>query len=159
MTHLPTPERLLEEATRMLARKYHADPAQIARDILSAGRVRVPVTAFNDALAPLETIVAYLRDVRGLSLAEIARVTGRDPRAIGVTYKRATKALGKPFADVAHTVYSVPADVLCDHRLSVLEHVVMHLRTTYRLPLAEIARLLHRDPRTIGTIVRRAKER
>lgn len=159
MTHLPTPERLLHEAARALARKYRATPEEIARHILDAARVRVPVTAFGDALAPYETIVAYLRDVRGVSLADIARLTGRDPRAVGVTYRRAKKALGTHMVETATTHYSIPADILRDPRLSVLEHVVTHLHSTYRLPLAEIARMLHRDPRTIGTVARRARGR
>jgi len=157
MTRLPSPDRLLAQAARVLADRYGTSPREIASRLLAAGRAKVPIEAFSETLAPFETIVAYLRDAHGLRPTDIARMTGRDPRAIGVTYRRASRKLAAPMRAIPDSVYGFPVELLRDTRLSVLEHVVTHLRDQYGLSLAQIARLLQRDPRTIGTVVRRAK--
>lgn len=156
---LPPHDLLLDEAARSLAKRYGADPRVVLRELVAAARIMVPLEAFSPELTPLENVILYLRDVRELPLAQIARVVGRDPRSVGIAYHRAKRKMphARPFA--GESVYAFPVDLLRDHRLSVAEHVVTHVRMRYRLPIADIARLLHRDPRTVGTLLRRASPR
>ena len=148
--NLPDRERLIREAAELLAAKYGVPIALIDARL---GHVTVPSDVFTRDLAPFETIVKYLRETLALRPAEIARLTGRDPRAIGVTYRRACVKVPGPLPrGISKDAF--PVGMLKDRSLSVLEHLVVYLRRSESL--AEIGRSIKRDPRTIGTIARRA---
>ena len=116
----------------------------------------IPVSIFdNGMLSSLESIVKYLRENKGLRLSEIARLLGRDQRAIGVTYRFARKKLGQELSAPA-TKQSLPVKVIADRKLSVLESIVHHLKKTYGLQFHEIALMLRRDDRTVWTVYQRA---
>jgi hypothetical protein len=59
---------------------------------------------------------------------------------------------------VTATTYYLPLSIF-DEEKSILECVVSHLKTNEKLSLAEIARLLDKDPRTIWTVWDRAKKK
>ena len=50
--------------------------------------IRIPVALFQDRLhAPLQALVAHLRDHERLTFAAIAKTLGRDPRNVNATYR------------------------------------------------------------------------
>jgi hypothetical protein len=103
----------------------------------------------------LETIVKYLHENKGLRFSEIAKLICRDQRAVGVTYRFATKKM-RLRLKVSKSKYSVPLAVISERKMSVLESLVFHLKKTYSLPYHNIALLLLRDERTIWTVYQRA---
>jgi hypothetical protein len=129
-------------------------PAEVARYGMefALSHDEVPLTIFGEDLSPLESIVRCLLE-RGLRIVDIARLTGRDQRAIGVTARRARQRGGIVLAPSA---YVFPVTALQDRRLSPFEHVVSHLRQAYNLRYHEIALLLGKDDRTVWTVNRRA---
>ena len=54
----------------------------------------------------------------------------------------------------APTEHMIPVRLFADRRLSVLEHVVAHLRSR-NLRLKDIAALIERDERTVWTVLDR----
>ncbi len=140
------------EAFRLAEGLTYDDLARLVR--IARGNTLIPTSIFSSELGPLEAIVKYLKE-QGMRFADIARLLGRDPRVIGVTYRR---ALGKQprGMDTGPTEHFVDASCLADKRLTVLEHIVSQLAD---LKTVEIARLLHRDPSTIWTIKRRIREK
>lgn len=119
----------------------------------------IPISVFeNEELSALEAIVKYLKEHNGMRLSEIARATGRDPRAIGVTYKFASKKL-KVNLRITKSRYFFPVRILRDRKLSVLENIVEYIRKRYALNYHEIALLLKRDERTIWTVHSRAGQK
>lgn len=120
--------------------------------------ISIPVAVFdNNYLSALETVVKYLRENKDMRLSEIAKLLARDQRAIGVTYRFASKKM-KIRLKLKTTVskYSLPVSVIADRKMSVLESIVYYLKKTYDLSYHDIAVLLKRDDRTIWTVYQRA---
>ena len=118
--------------------------------------IQVPVTVLSERrLAGLEAIVLYLRDELRLSNALVSELLGRSQQVCWNTYANAKqKFSGRVRA--ADSRFVLPLRIFHDRKLSVLESVVMHLRSQYRLNFHEIAELLKRDDRTIWTVYQRA---
>lgn len=116
----------------------------------------IPVSVFsNDYLSALEAIVKYLHENKELRLSEIARIISRDQRAVGVTYRFASKKM-KVILKAPVSKYSLPASTIAGRKLSVLESIVYYLRETYSLSYHEIALIIRRDDRTVWTVYYRA---
>ena len=119
----------------------------------------IPVAIFkNGALGSLEAIVKYLRENQSLPFAKIAELTGRDKKALAVSYRVAKRKYPEPLS-VAPSEFYVPVTILRDKKFSVLEHLVSHLRDSYNLRYHQVALLLDRDDRTVWTVYQRAKRK
>lgn len=119
----------------------------------------IPVSIFKTPkLSSLELIVKYFRENKGWRFTEIAQHTGRDPRAIATTYRNAKRKYPKR---ITHTQskHHIPLSLLSNRTLSVLENIAYYLAVECKLKLAHIAKLLNKDPRTIWTVVDRAKKK
>ena len=122
--------------------------------------VKVPISVFNnDKLSGLETIVKYLRENLLLSFKQIASLTNRNDVALAVSYRNARIKLQDKFIVEEISPYSIPASILQDRKLSVLENIVSYLKDTFGLAYHKIALLLNRNDRTIWTVYQRAKKK
>lgn len=158
-------EAILRELKEYLKTKYRLSNKEIKKYLAEetikpakAITITMPATIFNESVSPLEAIVKYLKEVQSMKLVEIAKLTGRDQRAIGVTYKAATKKMPEQFK-LEKTRYIIPIEILQDKKLSVAEHLVKHIKETYNLNYHEIALLMKRDDRTIWTLYNRASKK
>lgn len=124
---------------------------------MSSYNIRIPVCIINHpTLGPLEAIVKYLKEEKGLRFSQIAILTGRDQRAIGVTYHAAIlKEKGKLVVTTQQPTF--PVQLLQNKELSVLEHIVTYILNEYCMRLCDIAKLTGKDDRTIWTIRKRAQ--
>jgi len=150
-------EGLRREAARYLAARHGLSEAEARRILRREGELAVPVTIFVQKLTPLEALVKHLRENEGMRLVTIAELTGRDQRAIGVTYRRARTKFPDELPAPASAL-SFPVALLQDRRLSPAEHLTNYLRET-GLPYSEIARRTRRDDRTIWTLAARARRK
>ena len=122
--------------------------------------VNVPISVFkNDKLGSLETIVKYLRENLLLAFKQIAELTNRNEIALAVTYRNAKKKLAAQFVIQEVPAYTIPASILKDRNLSVLENIAAYLKDNFGLTYHKIAVLLNRDDRTIWTVYQRAKKK
>lgn len=127
----------------------------------------VPVGIFRSELGPLEAVVKYARDVLQLSVQAVSRFTGRTPSTVSISYRnaKAPLVLDLELKDINFRKLRVPRNSLLIPAsafvadLSVLEAVCLHLHTRVGLRYADIARLLHRDQRTVYTVVSRARRK
>jgi hypothetical protein len=152
MTALLTQEELvtrIQALASVLKEQCGCTQAMIIQTALDTKTV--PATLFAGKESPLRALVAYLHHHEGLRLPEIAKTIKRDYHAVWTARLPASP-------EVAPTVYSLPLTIF-DDRKSVLESVVAHLKEKEGLSLAEIARLLQKDPRTVWTTYHRAKEK
>ena len=166
-----------EENEVDLARKYHFSEkdAKLLGDFLKylehkedflryieKGHVKnrvIPISVFkNKSLAPLETIVKYLREEMDYSYNEIAFLLNRKQGPIGVTYRIAKKKLSSKL-DITSTENSIPLSIFKDSKLSIFETIVLYLKDDSKLKFKVIAKLLNRNYRTIWTVYRRAKNK
>ncbi|MBR9692477.1 hypothetical protein GOV07_00950 [Candidatus Woesearchaeota archaeon] len=117
----------------------------------------VPVTVFTTTLSPLEAIIKFLKEERGMKYSVISRLLARDQRCIRITYLRAAKKAPVRFKPAAsRTMF--PLALLRDRSLSPAEQVTRFLRGE-GLRYCDIARLLGKDDRTIWTLARRSEEK
>ena len=147
-------EAQLRQILKLLCQKYDVDDGEL-KALMEQAEPRIPATAFDSGLAPMEVVVTYLRS-KGLRLVDIAALLGRDQREIGVASRRAQSRPQQP--PPAPTRHLIPVRLFADRSLSVLEHVVVHLRSK-GLRFSEIADLLGKDDRTIWTAHSRAQRK
>ncbi|MEM4267735.1 MAG: hypothetical protein QXK37_02795 [Candidatus Woesearchaeota archaeon] len=119
----------------------------------------LPVNIFlNRELGVLEAAVKYLHEERNRSLAEISRILNRDRRTVWSTYHLAAKKHPERFLE-KESKYTIPAKVLANRELGVLESLTVYLKETYSLKFSEIGAILQRDQRTVWTAYHRAKSK
>ncbi|MBU1111241.1 MAG: sigma-70 region 4 domain-containing protein [Nanoarchaeota archaeon] len=64
--------------------------------VLEKSSLAIPTSIFkNRELSVLEALTVHLRDDKGMTYAQIARLLNRDDRTIWTAYNRAMKKLGK----------------------------------------------------------------
>jgi len=119
--------------------------------------IEIPVGIFNKKLSSLETIVKYLKENLDLKYSEIAKLLNRNDRTIWTTYSNSRKKFSKKFA-VKGNKYFIPALIISNRSLSVLESIVSYLKDTFNLKYSQIALLLCRDQRTIWTAYNRKRK-
>jgi len=112
---------------------------------------KIPVTIFLGELAPLESIVKYLKENKGLTIKKISEKLNRSNKTIWTTYSHAkNKKL-----TVTDTEYLIPTSFF-SKKTSILETTVYYLKKNHDMTLHQIAITLKRDDRTIWTIYHRA---
>jgi len=127
-------------------------------DIICKGGESLPFGIFSTSkISSLESIVKYLKEVRGLKFSKIAKLLNRSNKTIWVTYTQAIKKMPEPFGEVRDDV-AMPASLIADRSLSVLEQVVSFAKQLGRTN-HETALLLHLDDRTIWSVYDRAKNK
>jgi hypothetical protein len=115
----------------------------------------VPVSIFSQTLSPSEALCKYLKENRALSFHEIAVLLNRNDRSIWTSYSRASGKAKQPIALKKEDIM-LPITIFQDRSMSILEHVVHHLRTDYNLSNSRIARLINKNPSSIATVASRA---
>ena len=122
--------------------------------IISEKQEKIPITIFLNELAPLESVVKYLKENRGMTIKKISEKLNRSDKTIWTTYNNAkNKKL-----DIRDTEYLIPISFFAK-KTSILETVVYYLKKNHDLTLHQIALLLQRDDRTIWTIYHRAMKK
>ncbi len=124
--------------------------------VSSSYNIPLPITIFNSQLTVLESVVKYLYERQGLTLADISRVLHRDQRNIWHIYDQARKKYPKQF-EATKSETLVPLSVFSKPKLSALEALVLHLKDAKLMSFQRIAELIQRSPSTIRTVYLRAK--
>jgi IS30 family transposase len=119
--------------------------------------LRVPVSIFATKLSPAEALVKHLKEQEKQNYASIARLLNRDQRGIWCTYQRAQRKHAQPLS-VTPSSHLVPVSIFTERKLSILEHVVQHLRSQ-NVPVKSIAELVKKSPSTIATVHGRVRRK
>ncbi len=144
-------QKLLKDALVLLKEKETQDRQEKAQVI--------PVSLFSVlCISSLEAIVLYLRDKKELSFSEMGKMLGRNPIALNRSYHQAKIKHPHSFS-VPETKYHLPCRLFLNKKQSVLENIVVHLKEESALSNTTIAKLLNKDPRTIWTVLARAKKK
>lgn len=139
----------LQATSKALEERHGYTPTEVL-DLIAEDK-SIPATAFSTELSPLQAAVTYLHDHDHQGFPAIAEHLKRSYRAVWGAYHAGGIA-------ITATTYTIPLAAIDDHH-SVLECVVTHLKEHHHLRLAEIAKLLNKDPRTIWTTWDRAKKK
>ncbi|MBW2992451.1 hypothetical protein KY345_04505 [Candidatus Woesearchaeota archaeon] len=118
----------------------------------------IPITLFRYDLSPSELIIKYLKENLGLSTPKIAKLLNRNSGAILNSYNNANnKYPSGLFAK--ETNVNIPIEILANRNYSILENITIFLKEIKELKIKEISSLLNKNPKTISTVYRRAKNK
>ena len=154
-------ENALKSLVNYLGQEKGFSSDEIIRLITKGGKpeaVEIPSCIFNNKLSSLESVVKYLKENLDLKYSEIAKLLNRDDRTIWATYSNSRKKFAKRFA-VENNKYFIPALIISNRSLSVLESIVYYLKDDCNLKYSQIALLLCRDQRTIWTVYNRRRKK
>lgn len=119
--------------------------------ILRQQDIQIPVSIFENDVAPLGAVVLYLKNHEGLTIKEISQRLNRNDKTIWTTYNNVKYYELK----VTKSNYSIPLRVFSKINLSILETAVYYLKNTYDLSFIKISVLMNRNNKTIWTCYNR----
>ncbi len=145
--------------------------------------IYIPIGIFLSDFGAAEILVKYLHEDKKLKFSEIARLINRDQRTIWVNYNNSrrikeiktydnivkdqnfraenfgfpeySQGVKRENINVLDYKLQIPVEVLSDRRLSIFESIVKYLREKGHKNF-EIAKILNKDERNIGTFYSRA---
>jgi hypothetical protein len=149
----------LSQFVDFLKREHNLTDQQIQDALFSQKPTgAIPVSIFdNQELTAFEAIVKYLHENLNQTYDQIAESLNRGKTTIAVTYKRAQDKKPTQFP-VTYSKYLIPLSLFTARKFSVLEIVVKYLKEQ-KLSNHEIGGLLHRDDRTIWTVISRLQKK
>lgn len=121
-----------------------------------SAEIKIPISILkNRKLSSLGLIVKFLKENLNLTNANIASQLTRSPQVVWTTYNNAKK---KYSAKLKFEVsdFDIPISLFRTSKLSVLETIVVFLKSEFNLNFHTIGTLLKRDDRTIWTVYNRA---
>jgi hypothetical protein len=152
-------EYSLEE--NILSNSYGLDaelegvPSVSYLDVFYGDEIKLPIEIFASNLTPLQAIVKYCKEQKGLSNSELSKLIGRDIRTVWTTYNHTKKV---SLQKVTRSSLLIPLSIFKDENLSALEALVSFLKN-FGYNYAKISRMISKDQRTIWTVHSRAKKK
>ena len=139
--------------------KYDLKPQQIIELINKRYEsILIPIEILKTKLGPLESIVKYLREEKGLDFNQISVLLNRDITTIATSYNNALNKKKEKFT-IKKSEFSIPIEILKNRKLSILENTTKYFYERLNLGLNEIASILKRDNKTIWTFYYRVKKK
>jgi len=151
---MPAEQKMMLLSGMLIQLKKHQKG--VVEDLLTRQRVGIPLGVFSqDKLSCLEAIVKYLKETKAMSFNRISKLLNRDNRTIWATYSNTMKKMPEPLDGEGE---EMPASLIADRRLSVLENVVAYAKSLGKTN-HEVALLLHLDDRTIWSAYDKVKKK
>ncbi|HLD18848.1 MAG TPA: hypothetical protein VJB90_02460 [Candidatus Nanoarchaeia archaeon] len=141
-----------------LQKNHNIPPDKALKLALADDKLTVPTSIFVQELTILEAVTKHLKENRGMKLAEIARLLNRSPRSVWGSFKLAEKKHPDSLP-IDSSAIKIPISLFSHPALSPSQILVMCLFDEHKMRLSEIAKLLHRDGRTIWTMYNTGKEK
>jgi len=120
--------------------------------------IYIPVDLFsNRRLGILEIVVKYLKENHFLSYAEIAKLTGRNPRTIWTTYNNVQRKYRDSF-DEKETEIMIPCSIFVNRTQGPLEALVCYLKDNCEMNCKQISLALNRNYNTVWLSYKNGKK-
>ncbi len=140
-------------------KENHNMPAEDALRLAThSSETSIPLSIFVQELTVLEAIIKHLHERRKQRFTDIAKTLSRSSRSIWGSYQLASKKHSAPLP-IDPLSRTVPIALFTNAKVSPSQILVMTLRDQAQLRFADIARLLHRDTRTIWSMYQTGKAR
>lgn len=122
--------------------------------------ITIPLSIFSSKTPPVEALCSYLSNSQKMSYREIAILLGRNEKSIwSIVKKSKQKKPSLKNSSKALEKYFLPLSVIQNNSHTLLENIIIYLRTTYKLKNPQIAKLLHKSPNSIAVLAKRAREK
>jgi len=136
-------------------KEYHGLSEGDIIEHITKKEIKIPVTVFENKVAPLEALVKYMKDMLGMDINQISEQLNRSSKTVWATYNNAKKKDDGSFW-VKDTKVLIPLSIFRHRMLSVMESTVEFLKEKHELRYNEIASVIGRDQRTVWTAYNRA---
>lgn len=156
---------LAERFSQFLKQEYGYDLdttlKKIAEKPEESREILLPISTFATTLSTLEAAIRYLKEVRGLPFIAIGKLLNRHPASLTTSYRRSLIKDREPFTarQLRSSVIKIPLKIFSARKLAPLEALVWYLSDDLGLRPCDIARLLHKDQRTVWTVKNRATKK
>lgn len=137
--------------------QYHnINPEEALRLIKTKEEINIPLSIFaTSKLTILEALVKYLYETRKMRFCEIAKTLNRNSASIYGCYKK-SKLKHPEELSLDIKKGNMPFSIFMNNKLTISEAFVNYLSQERKMRFIDIARLLHRDSRTIWSLANRA---
>ena len=139
-----------------IQKKYDITKQELLQIINENINDTIPVSIFTKGLGGLEAVCKYLKENKGLSYVEIARLLNRDQRTIWTAYNKASKKISYSL-EINENTPLLPLSFIGNRDHTIIESSIIYLKEK-GLKYVEIAKLLNRDQRNIWTTYKKATE-
>lgn len=151
-------KRELVDAILELVSSLSAEEKKEVLDHLQHKTEGLPISIFRSGVSGLEAIVVYLKDVKGLSIAEVSELLHRKKSTLYTTYQKAKQKLESEL-DASDTTILIPYTTFADRKFAVLESLVAYLKDEQKLSFVKISTLLNKKYSTVRTVYVRYKKK
>jgi len=145
--------RLLNKDQRNISTLYSRVQKKLKRKLIEKKEIEVPVKIFRYGGSGV--LYKYLRENIGLGFNEIARLTNREDSTVWMNYRNVNQRIKKIKEEDEITI-SIKA--FSNRKLSVLEVIINYLKKK-GMRNCEIADILNKDQRVIGTLYSRINKK
>ena len=118
----------------------------------------IPLSIFSTSLAPLQSIVKYLKEELNLKHKGISTLLKRDQRVVWKSYTESNKKQPKRF-EIKEERYFIPVSIFGAKELSILESLALYLKESLNLSIKDISSRINKNTSTIYTAYSRAKKK
>jgi hypothetical protein len=121
----------------------------------------IPISIFRSTLAPLEAVVKYLIENKGITIKIASMLLNRSASSLYTTYNVSKKKMKESFLISQNITNSSSQNIIVPYTLfdnrnhSILETLVTYLRYDCGMKLCEIALVLSKSYSTVKTVSRR----
>lgn len=125
----------------------------LARKSEPKSNILIPLSIFKTDLGPSQLVIKYLKEIKKIPLKAISCLLSKSYTNVWLSYNKAkkTKLILSKFSD------SLSIAQISHDALTTFESIVFHLKKQYNY--SQIARILHKDPRTIWTVYQRVQKK
>lgn len=117
----------------------------------------IPTAIFNANLTCYETLVKYLNETSKYSLTKIANLLGKNLQSVWRANSLAKRKMPSPIF-IDNFEITIPLSTIANPKRTTLENIIFYLKEKLELRFADIARVIHRDQRTVWTVYTRVKK-
>lgn len=119
--------------------------------------IQIPVSIFKTDLAPLESLIKYLKENLNFSYKKISTLLNRSNKTIWSSYNIVIKKQPEKFI-VKKSEFLIPISIFSNRKFSILESLILHLKSQ-QFSFKQVSALLQKDYRTIWTCYSRAQKK
>ena len=116
----------------------------------------VPLSIFKTKLSGLESLVVYLKDVKKMSIKEVASILSRK---ISTIYSSYYNAKSKNVKLLLKSSTHIPLIIFSNRKFSILESLVFYLKNKDDFTLTQISKSINKSQSTIKTVYGRYKKK
>ncbi len=151
-------KRILKPLLDHFMQEYSISKQDFSDLILEKDEILVPLSIFSLGLAPLQSLVKYLKQNLRLKNKEISSLISRDSKVVWNSYNQANKK-HPSIISVKKSLPNIPLAYFQNKEQTIFESLVCYMKEDLKLAVKQISQNLNKKPSTIYTVYNRVKNK